>query len=76
MDLVARQAHRRHAPVVRLRPRQWSLPNGVVAPTTRYTIVFVSVYDELPTPAAGLLQLARHKAGITQAELAGTCQGR
>ncbi len=30
----------------------------------------VSVCDELPTPAAGLLQLARHKAGITQAELA------
>ncbi len=30
----------------------------------------VSVYEELPTPAAGLLQLARHKAGITQAELA------
>lgn len=32
--------------------------------------MFVSVYDELPTPAAGLLQLARHKAAITQAELA------
>jgi len=32
--------------------------------------VFVSVYDELPTPAAGLLRLARDKAGITQAELA------
>ncbi len=32
--------------------------------------MFVSVYDELATPAAGLLQLARHKAGITQAELA------
>jgi transcriptional regulator with XRE-family HTH domain len=27
-------------------------------------------YDELPSPAAALLQLARLKAGITQAELA------
>ncbi len=35
-----------------------------------HTIVFVSVYDELPSPAAGLLRLARHEAGITQAELA------
>jgi transcriptional regulator with XRE-family HTH domain len=32
--------------------------------------VFVSVYDELPTPAAGLLRLARDKAGLSQAELA------
>ena len=36
----------------------------------RYDRVRVSVYDELPSPAAGLLQLARDKAGITQAELA------
>lgn len=31
--------------------------------------MFVSVYDEVPTPAAGLLQLARGRAGLTQAEL-------
>ena len=30
----------------------------------------MSVYDDVPSPAAGLLQLARHKAGLTQAELA------
>ncbi|MFP5375337.1 MAG: helix-turn-helix domain-containing protein [Acidimicrobiia bacterium] len=30
----------------------------------------MSVHDELPSPAAGLLRLARQKAGITQAELA------
>ncbi len=35
-----------------------------------YTIVSVDVYDEQPSPAAGLLWLARDKAGITQAELA------
>ena len=34
------------------------------------TIVSMSVYDELPSPAAGLLQLARYEAGLTQAELA------
>lgn len=28
------------------------------------------VYDEMPTPAAALLRLARYKAGISQAELA------
>ena len=28
------------------------------------------MYDELPSPAAGLLQLARYEAGLTQAELA------
>ena len=28
-----------------------------------------SVYEEMSTPAAGLLRLARSKAGITQAEL-------
>jgi transcriptional regulator with XRE-family HTH domain len=36
----------------------------------RDAIVFASVYDELPTPAAGLLRLARDKAGLSQAELA------
>lgn len=30
----------------------------------------VTVYNEMRTPAAGLLALARDKAGITQAELA------
>ena len=35
-----------------------------------YTIVYVDVFDELPSPAAGLLWLARDKAGLTQAELA------
>ncbi|MBW3575881.1 MAG: helix-turn-helix transcriptional regulator [Actinobacteria bacterium] len=30
----------------------------------------LSVYNELPSPAAGLLRLARYEAGITQAELA------
>jgi len=30
----------------------------------------VAVFDEMPTPAAGVLRLARYKAGITQAELA------
>lgn len=30
----------------------------------------MSVYDEQPSPAAGLLQLARMDAGLTQAELA------
>lgn len=37
----------------------------------RDTIVCVSVYDDLPTPAAGLLRQARHEARLTQAELAG-----
>jgi len=30
----------------------------------------VDLFDELPSPAAGLLWMAREKAGLTQAELA------
>jgi transcriptional regulator with XRE-family HTH domain len=36
----------------------------------RDTIVFVSVYDEMPSPGAGLLRYARLKAGLSQSELA------
>lgn len=36
----------------------------------RDTIVYVSVYDELPSPGAGLLRYARLKAGLSQSELA------
>lgn len=32
--------------------------------------LLVSVYDEVPSPSAGLLRLARFEAGLTQAELA------
>jgi transcriptional regulator with XRE-family HTH domain len=34
------------------------------------TIVCVSVYDEMPSPGAGLLRYARLKAGLSQSELA------
>ena len=34
------------------------------------TIVSVSVYDEMPSPGAGLLRYARLKAGLSQSELA------
>lgn len=37
----------------------------------RDTIVYVSVYDELPSPGAGLLRYARLKAGLGQSERAG-----
>jgi transcriptional regulator with XRE-family HTH domain len=36
----------------------------------RDTIVYVSVYDEMPSPGAGLLRYARLKAGLSQSELA------
>ena len=32
--------------------------------------MYVSVYDELPSPGAGLLRYARLKAGLSQSELA------
>jgi transcriptional regulator with XRE-family HTH domain len=32
--------------------------------------VYVSVYDEMPSPGAGLLRYARLKAGLSQSELA------
>jgi hypothetical protein len=34
------------------------------------TIVYVSVYVEMPSPGAGLLRYARLKAGLSQSELA------
>ena len=34
------------------------------------TIVYVSVYDDMPSPGAGLLRYARLKAGLSQSELA------
>ena len=40
------------------------------APRDRNTIVYVSVYDEMPSPGAGLLRYARLKAGLSQSELA------
>src|ERR1039458_10649692 len=36
----------------------------------RDTIVYVSVYDEMPSPGAGLLRYARLKAGLSQSDLA------
>ncbi|MEJ7764988.1 MAG: helix-turn-helix transcriptional regulator [Acidimicrobiales bacterium] len=45
-------------------------PFGPLLRPKSYTIVYVDVFDELPSPAAGLLWLARDKAGLTQAELA------
>ena len=35
----------------------------------RHTIVYMSVYDEMPSPGAGLLRYARLKAGLSQSEL-------
>lgn len=32
--------------------------------------MYVSVYDDMPSPSAGLLQYARLKAGLSQSELA------
>ena len=40
------------------------------APRLGDTIVYVSVYDEKPSPGAGLLRYARLKAGLSQSELA------
>jgi len=42
----------------------------VILAAGSYTIVSVDLFDELPSPAAGLLWLARDKAGLTQAEVA------
>lgn len=49
------QAHRELCPGRLLQPRD--------------TIVYMSVYDEMPSPGAGLLQYARLKAGLSQSEL-------
>jgi len=38
-------------------------------PQPRDTIVYMSVYDEMPSPGAGLLRYARLKAGLSQSEL-------
>ena len=46
--------------------------NGAIleprAPRVGDTIVYVSVYDEMPSPSAGLLRYARLKAGLSQSE--------
>ena len=49
------QAHRELCPGRFLQPRD--------------TIVYMSVYDEMPSPGAGLLRYARLKAGLSQSEL-------
>ena len=43
---------------------------GPRAPRVGDTIVYVNVYDERPSPGAGLLRYARLKAGLSQSELA------
>ncbi len=62
------RAHRSHW-TIRIRTS-----NGAILESTRAevgdTIVYVSVYDEKPSPGAGLLRYARLKAGLSQSELA------
>ena len=36
--------------------------------------MYVSVYDEMPSPGAGLLRYARLKAGLSQSERAGVAR--